>query len=54
MAARKTTIAELAESTDVSQRRLRRITRRLDLGVGRGSRYSLTSAQVKKVKAELS
>lgn len=48
-----TSIADLADKHNVSQRRLRRITRRLEMGVGRGKRYSLTAAQVTKVEAEL-
>lgn len=54
MASKQITIAELAERTGASQRRLRRITRKLEMGVGRGSRYGLTAAQVKKVREQLS
>lgn len=51
--AKRTTPAELAEKHEVSQRRIRRITRSLELGVGRGKRYQLTPAQVKQVEAKL-
>lgn len=51
--AKRTTIQELAEATGTGQRKLRRITRSLDLGVGRGKRYGLTNAEVKQVRAKL-
>lgn len=53
MATKTTTPAELAEKHEVNQRRIRRITRKLEMGVGRGKRYDLTPAQVKLVEAEL-
>lgn len=48
--AKRTTIQQLAEQTEVSERKLRRVTRSLEMGVGRGKRYGLTSAEVKAVK----
>lgn len=48
-----TTPAELAEQHNTSQRRVRRVLRSLDLGVGRGKRYNLNAKQVKQVTAKL-
>lgn len=45
--------AQLAEKHNTSQRRVRRIARSLDMGVGRGKRYGLTASQVKALEAKL-
>ena len=49
----RTSIADLAAQVDASPRRIRRVLRSLDLGVGKGSRYNLTAAQVRKVRDAL-
>lgn len=51
--AKRISIQELAAQIEVPERKIRRVTRSLDLGVGRGKRYGLTTPQVKKVKKAL-
>ena len=53
MAARKLTVQEFCAKHNQPQRKVRRHTRKLGLGVGRGQRYSLTTPQATKLKKSL-
>lgn len=53
-ARRKITVQEYCAKHNVQQRKVRRHTRKLGLGVGRGSRYALSAAEVRKLTASLS
>lgn len=49
----KKSVADYAEEHEVSARRVRRILRSLDLGIGKGKQYALTAAQQAKVTVAL-
>lgn len=51
MPSKRISIQEIAAKNEVSERKLRRIARSLELGVGRGKRYQLTAAEAKKLLA---
>lgn len=50
MPSNRISIADLATELEVSGRRLRRTTRAMKLGVGKGKKYALTAKQADKVR----
>lgn len=43
------TVQQFAAKHNVGERKVRRVTRSLDMGVGRGSRYTLKAADQNKI-----